>query len=95
MVKEFKYIGTDSPIELLAAVLQLLSKSVMVKQELDPWKELYVSWSIYIPVLTYGRDMWVVTERIRSLNTVAGLTLSDRVRTLTLQKRCGVELLLL
>lgn len=94
-MKEFKYIGTDSPIELLAAVLQLLSKSVMVKQELDPWKELYVSWSIYIPVLTYSRDLWVVTERIRSLNTVAGITLSDRVRTLTLQKRCGVELLLL
>jgi len=50
--------------------------------------------SIYFPTLTYGHELWVATERMRSriqaaemsfLCRVAGLSLRDRVRSSVLE----------
>ncbi|MDG2590061.1 hypothetical protein P7M45_24300, partial [Vibrio parahaemolyticus] len=39
--------------------------TVVVKRELS-WKaKLLFYWSIYISTLTYGHELWVVTERMR------------------------------
>ena len=60
--------------------------------------------SIYLPTLTYGDELRVVTERIRSriqviemsfLCRVSGLSLRDRVRSLDIRERLRVEPLLL
>jgi len=51
--------------------------------------------SIFVPTLTYGHKIWVVTERMRSriqavqmgfLRMAAGLGLRDRVRSLAIRK---------
>ena len=61
-----------------------------MKKELSQKAKLSIYRSIYIPTLTYGHELWVVTERMRSriqaversfLHTVAGLSLRDRVRS--------------
>ncbi|KAK3524816.1 hypothetical protein QTP86_007596 [Hemibagrus guttatus] len=98
-VEEFKYLGVlftsegrmdreiDRRIGAAAAIMQSMYRSVVVKKELS-WKaKLSIYQSIYIPTLTYGHELWVMTERIRSriqaaemsfLRRVAGRSLRDR-----------------
>lgn len=60
----------------------------MVKRELNLKANLSIYWLIYVPTLSYGHKLWVVTERMRSqiqapemsfLCNVTGLALRDRV----------------
>ncbi|KAK3518107.1 hypothetical protein QTP70_033333 [Hemibagrus guttatus] len=64
--------------------------SVVMKKELSRKAKLSIYQSIYIPTLTYGHELWVMTERVRSrihaaemsfLRRVAGRSLGDRVRS--------------
>ena len=83
-VEEFKYLGvlftsegrmereTDRPIDAAAAVLRLLYQSVVVKRELSRKAKLSIYLSIYVPTLTYGHELQVMTERIRSRIQVRG-----------------------
>ncbi|KAK3533855.1 hypothetical protein QTP70_032967 [Hemibagrus guttatus] len=102
-VEEFKYLGVlftsegrmdheiDRWISAAAAVMWSMYRSVVVK-------------SIYVPTLTYGHELWVMTERIRSriqaaemsfLRSVVGRSLRDRVRSSITWEEFGVEPLLL
>ena len=65
---------------------------------------LWLSWLIFVPVLTCGHKLWVVTERTRYvihvsemsfLYKVAVLPVLDTVRSSVIQERLGVESLLL
>uniref|UniRef100_A0A8C2ZPF1 Reverse transcriptase domain-containing protein n=1 Tax=Cyclopterus lumpus TaxID=8103 RepID=A0A8C2ZPF1_CYCLU len=114
--KEFKYLGVlftsegkverevDRRIGAAAAVKQALYRSILVKRELSRKAKLSIYWSVYVPTLTYGHELWVVTERTRSriqaaemsfLRRVAGLSLRDRVRSSDIRGELGVESLLL
>ncbi|KAL1252568.1 hypothetical protein QQF64_017261 [Cirrhinus molitorella] len=100
-VEKFKYLGVlftsegrmeheiDRWIGAAAAVMQLMYRSVVVKKELSLRAKLSVYRSINVPTLTYGHELWVMPERIRSriqaakmsfLRRVAGRTLKDRTR---------------
>ena len=46
--------------------MQTLKLSVVVKRELSQKAKLSIYRSIYVPTLTYGHELWVVAERIRS-----------------------------
>ena len=115
-MEEFKYLGflftsegrleheTDRQISAAAAVMRSLYRSVVVKRELSRKAKLSIYRSIYVPTLTYGHELWVMTERIRSriqaaemsfLRRVAGRSLRDRVRSSVTQKELRVEPLLL
>ncbi|TWW55930.1 hypothetical protein D4764_09G0009800 [Takifugu flavidus] len=115
-VEEFKYLGIlftsegrmereiDRWIGAASAVMRALNRSVVVKRELSRKARLSIYRSIYVPVLTYGRQRWVMTERTRSriqaaemsfLRRVAGLSLRDRVRSSDIREGLGVEPLLL
>ncbi|KAL6462549.1 hypothetical protein MHYP_G00289710 [Metynnis hypsauchen] len=115
-VEEFKYLGilftsegrmereVDRRIGAASAVMWTLYRSVMVKRELSQKAKLSIYRSIYVPTLTYGHELWVVTERTRSwiqvaemsfLRRVAGLSLRDRVRSSVIRERLRVEPLLL
>ena len=57
-----------------------------------------------VPTLTYGHEGWVMTERTRSrvqaaemsfLRRVAGVSLTDRVRSSAIREELGLEPLLL
>ena len=94
----------DGRIVAASAVLRALHRPVVVKKELSQKAKLSIYWSIYVPILTYGHELWVVTERTRSriqatemgfLRRVSGLSLRDRVRSSVIQEGLGVEPLLL
>ncbi|KAK3561362.1 hypothetical protein QTP86_030660 [Hemibagrus guttatus] len=115
-VQEFKYLGVlftsegridreiDRWISAAAAVMQSMYRSVVVKKELSRKAKLSIYQSIYVPTLTYGHELWVMTERVRSriqaaemsfLRRVAGRSLRDRVRSSVTRQELGVEPLLL
>ncbi|TWW74403.1 hypothetical protein D4764_14G0004060 [Takifugu flavidus] len=79
-------------------------RSVVVKRELSQKGKLSIYRSIFVPTLTYGHELWVMTKRTRSrvqaaemsfLRRVAGLSLRDRVRSSAIREELGVEPLLL
>ncbi|XP_049899777.1 uncharacterized protein LOC126389867 [Epinephelus moara] len=115
-VEEFKYLGIlftsegrmereiDRRIGAASAVMQALIRSVVVKRELSQKAKLSIYRSIYAPILTYGHELWVVTERMRSrvqaaemsfLRRAAGLSFRDRVRSSDIREGLRVEPLLL
>ncbi|TWW73543.1 hypothetical protein D4764_15G0009370 [Takifugu flavidus] len=115
-VEEFKYLGVlfrsegrmeqeiDRRIGAASAVMRTLHQSVVVKRELSQKAKLSIYHSIFVPTLTYGHELWVMTERTRSrvhaaemsfLQRVAGLSLRDRVRSSAVREELGVEPLLL
>ncbi|KAK3514742.1 hypothetical protein QTP70_029692 [Hemibagrus guttatus] len=115
-VEEFKYLGVlftsegrmdreiDRWIGAAAAVMRSMYQSVVVKKELSRKAKLSIYQSIYAPTLTYGHELWVMTERVRSriqaaemsfLRRVAGRSLRDRIRSSVTREELGVEPLLL
>jgi len=56
-----------------SAVIRALYRSILMKRELSRKAKrelsrkakLSIYWSIYVPTLTYGHKLWVVTERTR------------------------------
>ncbi len=78
--------------------------SVAVKKELSGKAKLSIYQSIYVPNLTYGHELWVMTERTRSriqaaemsfIRRVARRSLRDRVRSSVTREELRVEPLLL
>ncbi|KAK3525971.1 hypothetical protein QTP70_011784 [Hemibagrus guttatus] len=75
-VEEFKYLGVlftsegrmdreiDRRIGAAAAVMRSMYRSVVVKKELSRKAKLSIYQSIYVPTLTYGHELWVMTERV-------------------------------
>lgn len=51
-------------IEVAIAALQTLNWSIVVNRELSQKPKLLIYWSISVPTLTYGHELWVVTEKI-------------------------------
>ncbi|KAK3569468.1 hypothetical protein QTP86_031437, partial [Hemibagrus guttatus] len=115
-VEEFMYLGVlftsegrmdreiDRRIGAAAAVMRSMYRSVVVKKELSRKAKLSIYQSIYVPTLTYGHELWVMTERVRSriqaaemsfLRRVTGRSLRDRVRSSVTREELGVEPLLL
>ncbi|KAK3559901.1 hypothetical protein QTP86_026426 [Hemibagrus guttatus] len=74
-VEQFKYLGVlftsegrmdceiDRLIGAAAAVMRSMYRSVVVKKELSRKAKLLIYQSIYVPTLTYGHELWVMTER--------------------------------
>uniref|UniRef100_A0A8C6MJS2 Reverse transcriptase domain-containing protein n=1 Tax=Nothobranchius furzeri TaxID=105023 RepID=A0A8C6MJS2_NOTFU len=115
-VEEFKYLRVlfmsegklereiDRRIGAASAVMRAFYRSVVVKRELSQKAKLSVYRSIYVPTLTYGHELWVVTKRTRLRiqaaemsfpRRVAGLSLRDRVRSSVIREGLGVDPLLL
>ncbi|KAK3523732.1 hypothetical protein QTP70_009253 [Hemibagrus guttatus] len=75
-VEEFKYLGVlftsegrmdheiDRQIGAVAAVMRSMYLSVVVKKELSRKAKLSINQSIYVPTLTYGHELWVMTKKL-------------------------------
>ncbi|GAA6082711.1 uncharacterized protein LOC111191400, partial [Tachysurus ichikawai] len=115
-VEEFKYLGVsftsegrmereiDRRIGVSSAVMRSIYRSVVVKKELSRKAKLSIYQSIYVPTLTYGHELWVMTERTRSriqaaemsfLRGVAGRSLGGGVGGSVAREELRVEPLLL
>jgi len=62
-----------------SAVMRALYRSVVVKRELSQKAKLSIYRSVYIPTLTYGHELWVVTERMRCRIQAAEMSFLRRV----------------
>ncbi len=115
-VEEFKYLGIlfmsegrmereiDRRIGAASAVMRAMYRSIVEKKELSRKAKLSIYRSIYVPTLTYGHELCVMTERTRSriqaaemsfLRRVAGRSLRDRVRSSVTREELRVEPLVL
>lgn len=73
----------DRQIGSASEVMRVLYRNDVVKTELSLKAKLSVYQSIYVQSLTYGHEIWVLTERMRSqiqikfFQTVSGLSLTE------------------
>ena len=101
-VEKFKYLGVaftsdgrqdeelDTRIGKASAVMRALHYSVVMKRELSKKAKLSIFIAVFVPILTYGHESWVMTERMRSqaqasemrfLRRIEGVTLFNKVRS--------------
>ena len=81
-----------------------LYRSVVLKPELCTKAKLFVFQSVFVPILTYGYECWLMTEKVRSqvqaaemgfLQKVRGLSLLDKVKSSNIRQSLNIEPLLL
>jgi len=73
----------DTRIGKVDAVLRELYRSVVTKRELSNTAKLPVFKSVFVPILTYGHESWVMTERILSQVEAAEVGFLRRVHGVT------------
>ena len=113
--EKFKYLGVasmsdgrqdeelDIRIGKASAVMRALHYSVVIKRELSKTATLSIFKTIFVPILTYRHESWVMTKRVRSqlqasemrfLRRIEGVTLFDKVRSSEIRKSLNIEPLL-
>ena len=94
----------DTRIGKASAVMRALHYSVVMKRELSKKAKLSIFKAVFVPILTYGHESWVMTERMRSqvqaseikfLRRIEGVTLFNKVRSSEIRKSLNIEPLLL
>ena len=84
--------------------MRALHYSVAMKRELSKKAKLSIFKAVFVPILTYGHESWVMTERMRSqvqasemrfLRRIEGVTLFNKVRRSEIRKSLNIEPLLL
>ena len=84
--------------------MRALHYSVVMKRELSKKAKLSVFKAVFVPILTYGHESWVMTERMRSqvqvsemrfLQKIEGVTLFNKVRSCEIRESLNIEPLLL
>ena len=115
-VEKLKYLGVaftsdgrqdeelDTQTDKASAVTRALHYSVVMKRELSKKAKLSIFQAVFVPILTYDHESWVVTERMRSqvqasemrfLQKIEGVTLFNEVRSSEIRKSLNIEPLLL
>ena len=103
-VTEGKDEELDTRIGKASAVMRALHYSVVVKRELSKKAKLSIFKAVLVPILTYGHESWVMTERMRSqvqasemrfLRRIEGVTLFNKVRSSEIRKSLNIDPLLL
>ena len=83
--------------------MRALHYSVVMKRELLKKAKLSIFLAVFVPILTYGHESWVMTERMRSrvqasemsfLRKIEGVTLFNKVRSSEIRKSLNIEPLL-
>ena len=111
-VEKFKYLGValtsdgrqdeelDTRIGKASAVMRALHYSVVMKRESSKKAKLSIFKAVFVPILTYGHESWVMTERMRSqvqasemrfLRRIEGVTLFNKVRSSEIRKSLSIE----
>ena len=77
-VEKFKYLGIaftsdgrqdeemDTRVGKASAVMRALHYSVVIKRELSKNAKLSIFKTVFVPILLYGHESWVMAERVRS-----------------------------
>ena len=111
-VKKFKCLGVaftsdgrqdeelNTRIGKASAVMRALYYSVVMKRELSKKAKLSLFRTGFVPILTYGRESWVMIKRVRSqvqasemsfLRRIEGVTLFNKVSSSEIQKPLSIN----
>ena len=115
--EKFKYLGVkfssdgrqdnklDTRIGKASVVMcQFYRSIVLLKRELSTKAKLSVFRSIFVPILTYDHECWIMTERVRSrvqaaemgiLRKFICLSLLDKVKSTDIRQSLNIKPLLL
>ena len=114
-LEKFKYFGVaftsdgrqdeelDTQIGKASAVMRALHYSVVMKRELSKKAKLSICKAVFVPILSYGHESWVMTKRVRLqvqasemsfLRKIKGVTLFNKVRSSKVRKSLNIEPLL-
>ena len=74
----------DTGIGEVSAVIRQLYRTVVLKRELCTKAKLFVLRSVFVLILIYGNECWVMTERLRSRVQAAEMGFLRKVRSLSL-----------
>ena len=94
----------DTRIGKANAGTRALHYSVAMKRELSKKAQLSIFKTVFVPILNYCHESWVMTERVRSqvqvselrfLRRIEGVTLFNKVRSSEIKKSLNIEPLLL
>ena len=94
----------DTRIGKACAVMRALHYSIVMKPELSKKAKLSIFKTVFVPILTYGHESWVMTERVQSLvqepemrflRKIEGVTLFNKGRSSEIRKSLNIEPLLL
>ena len=95
-VEKFKYIGVafnsdgrqdqelNTRIGEASAVMRALHYSVVMKQELSKKAKLSIFKAVFVPILTYGHESWVITKRERSQVQATEMRFLQKIEAVTL-----------
>ena len=94
----------DTRIGKASAVMRALPYSVVMKRKLSEKAKLSIFKTVFVPILTYGHESCVMTEKAQSqvqasgmrlLRRIEGVTLFNKVRSSEIRKSLNIEQLLL
>ena len=80
--------------------MRQLHQSVVLKRELCTKAKLSIFRSVYVPVLTYGHECWIINEKVRFriqaakmgfLRRISGLTLLDKIKSADIRESLNIE----
>ena len=115
-VEKFRYLGVaftrdgrqdeelDTRIGKASAVIRALHYSVVMKRELSKKANLSIFKAVFVHILNYDHESWVMTERMRSqvqaskmrfLRRIEGVTLFSKVRSSEIRNSLNIETLFL
>ena len=83
--EKFKHHG----VSFASEVMRQFHRSVVLKRELCTKAKLFIFRSVYVPILTYGHECWIMNEKVRSRVPAAemgflrssSLTLLDKIKS--------------
>ena len=74
----------DTQISKARAVMQALHYSAVMKQELMKMAKLSIIKTLFVPILTYGHESWVMNERVRSQVQASEMRFLQRINGIAL-----------
>ena len=68
-------------------VMRALHYSVVIKRELSKKAKLSIFKTAFVPNLTYGHELWIITERVRSQVQASEMNFLQRIEGVTLYNK--------
>ena len=100
-VEKLKYLGVaftsdarqeeelDTRIGKASAVMRALHYSVAMKRELSKNAKLSIFKTVFVPILTYGHESWVMIEQVRSQVQASEMRFLQKIKELNCLTRCA------
>ena len=68
--------------------MRALYYSVVMKRELSKKAKLSIFKAVFVPILTYGHESWLMTERVRSQVQASEMSFYEESKELHCLTRC-------